>query len=78
VDQHWRGHDATEVRRRTHRSLAFGCSGARKLASGGRARRGEGGELILTLTRARGLARWPGDGSATAAGMKLGGGGALA
>jgi hypothetical protein len=41
------------VRRRAHRSAAFGRSGALKLTGGGAIERGEHGELSLGLTGAR-------------------------
>jgi hypothetical protein len=66
VDQRWCGHDAT------------GHSRARKLASGGQARRGEGGEPVSKLTRAGGAMKRPGNSGEAAAGMMLSGGGALA
>jgi hypothetical protein len=61
VDPWWCGQRA---RRRAHQSLAFGCSGARKLAGGGATERGKCGELGSGLTEARAALRRPGDGSA--------------
>jgi hypothetical protein len=68
VDPWWRGQRA---RRRAHRSLASGCSGARKLAGGGATERGKRGELGAGLTGARAVLRRLVDG-----GAERGGGGA--
>jgi hypothetical protein len=68
VDPRWRGQRA---RRRAHRSLASGHSGARKLAGGGATKRGKRGELGSGLTGARAALWRPGD-----SGAEWGGGGA--
>jgi hypothetical protein len=68
VDPRWRGQRA---RRRAHRSLASGRSGARKLTDGGAIERGKHGELGLGLTGAWAALRRLGDG-----GAEQGGGGA--
>jgi hypothetical protein len=61
MDPRWRGQRA---QRRAHWSLAFGRSGARKLAGGGATERGKCGELGSGLTGARMALRRPGDGGA--------------
>jgi hypothetical protein len=68
VDPRWHGQMA---RRRAHRSLVSGRSGARKLAGGDAKWRGERGELGSGLTGARAALRRRGDGVA-----ERGGGGA--
>jgi hypothetical protein len=61
VNPQWRGQRA---RRRAHRSLASGRSGARKLADGGATKRGKHGELGSGLNGARAALRRPSDGGA--------------
>jgi hypothetical protein len=61
VDRRRRGQRA---RRRAHRSLASGRSGAPKLTGRGAKRRGERGELGSGLTEARAALWRPGDGGA--------------
>jgi hypothetical protein len=68
MDRHWRGQVA---RRRAHRSLASGRSGARKLAGGGAKERGEHGEPGGWITEARAIVWRPGDGEDLAAGRKV-------
>jgi hypothetical protein len=57
---------------RTHRSMASGHSGARKLAGWGTTERGELGELGSGLTKARASVWRPGDGGETAEEGELG------
>jgi hypothetical protein len=61
VDPRWRGQRA---RRRAHRSLASGRSGARKLTGGGAIERGKRGELGSGHTGTRAALRMPGDSGA--------------
>jgi hypothetical protein len=75
MDPRWRGQMS---RRRAHRSLASGCSGARKLTDGGAKERGERGEPSGWLTEARAAVLRPGDGEELAAGRKVGNRGARA
>jgi hypothetical protein len=59
------------ARRRAHRSLASGRSGARKLAGGGAKERGERGEPSGWLTEAWAVVWRPGDGEELAVGRKV-------
>jgi uncharacterized low-complexity protein len=68
VDPRWREQRA---RWRTHRSLASGRCGARKLAGRDAIERGKCGELGSGLTRAQAALRRPGN-----SGVERGGGGA--
>jgi hypothetical protein len=58
--------EGTGERRRAHRSMASGHSGARKLTGGGITERGEYRELRSGLTGARASVWLPGDGGETA------------
>jgi hypothetical protein len=61
------------VRRRAHRSMASGRSGALKLTGGGAIERGEDGELGSGLTEARAAAWRPSDGGVEPEAAALGG-----
>jgi hypothetical protein len=61
MDPRWRGQRA---RRRAHRNLASGRSGARKLAGGSATERGKRGELGSGLTEVLAVLRRLGDGGA--------------
>jgi hypothetical protein len=63
MDQQRCGHEATRAWQRACQSVASGCSETRKLTNEGREWSGEDGDSISPLARARGVARWPGDGS---------------
>jgi hypothetical protein len=71
----WHGQRA---RWRTHRSLASGLCGARKLAGGGATMRGERGEPGGRLTEAQAAVWRPGDGEEIAMGREVGNRGARA
>jgi hypothetical protein len=78
VDRRWRGHGDAGAWWHAHRSKASGRYGARELADGGEKERGEHRGPILSLTGARVVVWWPGDGDEVVVEEELGGGSAQA